>query len=119
MAKPSQLAILVERRASKVIFEQTPIMFQMALDCACIAAHDVLGMGPGRAAEFVRQFNENINQYADIIGKNITEDSDMWVAQEHLDRVLRPIFKEEDFAPFLERYGEMRLDAYKRLRRKK
>ena len=52
MSAKNQVLILAERISKKLVAEQTTARLALAFDAAILAAHEVFGMGPGRAAAF-------------------------------------------------------------------
>lgn len=81
-------------------------LLQMAQDAATIAAHDVLGLGPGRAVAFTVAFREEINALASQVVEDAKDDKEIWYAKAKHDEKIKAIVGEENFAPWEERYGE-------------
>lgn len=86
--------------------EKQETLLQMAQDAATIAAHDVLGMGAGRAVAFTIAFREEINALASMMVEDAKEDEQMWYAKAKCDERIKAIVGEENFAPWEERYRE-------------
>lgn len=82
--------------------EYTHIAMQMALDAACFAAHEVFGMGAGRAQAFYTAFRDAAHE----IAKTLNQDTpDIEYAKHHIDEGLKAIVGAENFAPWEERYA--------------
>lgn len=119
MAKPSQVMILAEEIARRIIAEQTMIRFQIAEDAAVIAAHDVLKLGPGRSEAFCEAFRKALDDIAGSFKADNKDDKDMVYTKETLDRRVEPIYGSKMFRPFTVRYGgDVRMDCKQRIRRK-
>lgn len=84
---------------------QMNILLQMGQDAATIAAHDVLGMGPGRAVAFTVAYREAMNEMANLAVEDAKEDKELWYSKAKLDEKIKAIVGEENFAPWDERYG--------------
>ena len=82
------------------------VLEQMCQDAAMIAAHDVLGMGAGRAVKFAVAFRETLNGMARATMEDAKDDNEVWYSVAKLDERLKAIVGEENFAPWEERYGE-------------
>lgn len=83
--------------------EYTHIAMQMALDAACFAAHEVFGMGAGRAQAFYTAFRAAAHE----IAKTLNQDTaDIEYSKSHIDEGLKAIVGAENFAPWEERYAQ-------------
>ena len=81
------------------------IASQMALDSAVLAAHDVLGLGPGRAKEFIDSFNDYFAEISKLILEgSASGDTELSYLQERLDGALKAI-EGEAFRNWMERYN--------------
>lgn len=97
-------AKVIRKQSQAYATRYSHVRGQIDCDAACIAAHEVLGMGPGRAKAFV----EHMILAEDEISKMFVEDSKCDSAIEYskvtLDRVIKDIVGEDNFVPFDERY---------------
>lgn len=50
--KPNAMLSRIEAKYNAMFHAKMDMLMQMGQDAAMMAAHDVLGMGPGRAADF-------------------------------------------------------------------
>lgn len=117
--KPANgLTMFIREQSRQMVWEQTRIRFQMSLDAACLAAHEVFGMGAGRSQRFVDAFNKYMNDLAELIGDDAKADPEIEYAKAKLDKVLEPIIGKEQFLSFDERYGAgVHFDRQKRIRK--
>ena len=49
--KPNAMLSRIEAKYNAMFHDKMDMLMQMGQDAAMMAAHDVLGMGPGRAAD--------------------------------------------------------------------
>lgn len=91
---------------SELFRRKQKTLLQMAQDAATIAAHDVLGMGSGRAVAFTIALREELNALANMTVEDAKDDDDIWYTKAKLDEKIKAIVGEENFAPWEERYGE-------------
>ena len=85
--------------------ENFVIASQMALDSAVLAAHDVLGLGPGRAKEFIDSFNGYFAEISGLIlDGSASGDTELSYLQERLDGALKAI-EGDAFHDWMERYN--------------
>ena len=117
--KQSSLMNMALQMADAMLREQTQSRMQMSKDIAIITAHRVLGMGPGRAGDFLRVYEEVSTEIAALFVTDGLDDSELWYAKAKLDGQLLEILGEENFAPHEKRYpdvyfGKDRLRANKR-----
>lgn len=105
MAKTN--AYLAKRDAEQEIkyLMKLHIMQQMGLDAAMIAAHEVFQLGKGRALQFGTKYIEAINDIATLIVEDKKVDKEIVYARADLDRKIKRIVGEENFAPWEERYS--------------
>lgn len=101
----NQYAKVLRQAQHRWSSQQAEIRSQIDCDAACMAASDVLQMGPGRAKAFV----EAMIKYENEIGKMFVEDSESDITLEYskttLDRRIKEIVGEENFEPWEMRYG--------------
>lgn len=83
------------------------IMQQIGMDAAVIAAHEVLGMGSGRALTFCTKYMQTINELASLVVKDAKDDKEIVYAQESIDRDIKRIVGDENFDPWSVRYSMM------------
>lgn len=117
MAK-NQMMVVANRMASAIVAEQTKARIALGFDAAIIAAHEVFGMGPGRAAAFANAYNEAMEQLADLIVTDGQQNKDDKVeyAKAKRDEVILKIVGEKNFQPFDSVYGYVYIDELQRLR---
>ena len=114
MSKPSSWVIMAQETAKKIVAEQTRIRLTIGFDAALIAAHEVLHLGPGRAAAFANAYHEAMLDLAELyLGDN---DKQMEYGKGKRDEVIRKIVGEENFVPYDRFYGDTYLDELKRVR---
>lgn len=114
MSKPSSWVIMAQEKAKQIVAEQTRIRLTIGFDAALIAAHEVLQLGPGRAAAFANAYHEAMLDLAELyLGDN---DKQMEYGKGKRDEVIRKIVGEENFVPYDRFYGNTYLDELKRIR---
>ena len=86
------------------------LLLQMGQEAAQFAAHDELGMGPGRAVPFTVAYREALNWLANLVVEDAKSDKELWYAKAKIDERLLPIVGEENFAPWDERYDTRLLE---------
>ena len=121
MSTKNQVLILAERIAKKLVAEQTMARLSLGLDAAIIAAHEALGMGPGRAESFrqayVTAMDELAGLFVDDAGQKPSEgDREIVYAKAKRDEIIRKIVGEANFVPFDVSYGAAYMDELKRIR---
>ena len=84
------------------------IMQQIGMDAAIIAAHDVLQLGKGRAEQFGARYIEAVNEISKLIVDDSKDDKDCVYSRAVLDRQIKSIVGEKNFAPWEERYTMLR-----------
>lgn len=78
---------------------------QMFMDAAMLAAHDVFGLGPGRAARFMQAVKDNYHEMSEMALKDAADgDEEIWYTRSKLDEQLLAIVGKENFQPFEVRY---------------
>lgn len=108
MAKNNKgLAILEAKYEAKYRHKfntQMDMLLQMGQEAAQFAAHDELGMGPGRAVPFTVAYREAMNWIANLVVDDAKSDDELWFSKAKIDQRLKPIVGEENFVPWDERY---------------
>lgn len=118
MARKNQMLILAERIARELVAEQTRARVMLGFDAALIAAHEVFGMGPGRAAAFATAYHEAMEELAGMYVDDCDENGDrrLEYAKAKRDEAIRAIVGEENFQPFDVAYGAAYMDELHRIR---
>lgn len=116
MSTKNSVMILADRIARNIVAEQTKARLSMSYDAAIIAAHEALGMGPGRAAVFREAYNDAIEELAGIFIDDSDSDKKLVYAKAKRDESIRKIVGEENFVPFDFSYGMAYMDELKRIR---
>ena len=121
MSVKNQTLILAERIAKHLVAEQTKARLALAFDAAILAAHEVFGMGPGRAAAFRDAYMEAMEELAgmfidDADKKAGNGDRDLAFAKAKRDEAIRKIVGDEMFVPFDRDYGSAYVDELRRIR---
>lgn len=118
MGTKNSVMILADRIARNIVAEQTNARLSMSYDAAIIAAHEALGMGPGRAAIFRAAYNDAIEELAGLFVDDYDKHGDkkLVYAKAKRDEAIRKIVGEENFVPFDYSYGMAYMDELKRIR---
>lgn len=118
MSRKNQTLILAERIARKLVAEQTQARIMLGFDAALIAAHEALGMGPGRAAAFSQAYHEAMEELAGLYVDDAEQNGDKHIdyAKGKRDELIRKIVGEDNFVEFDRAYGEAYMDELKRIR---
>lgn len=118
MSTRNQVMILADRIARRLVAEQTRARVMMGFDAAIIAAHEVFGMGPGRAAAFANAYTEAIEQLAGMYVDDCDNNGDKNIdySKGKRDELIRGIVGEANFVPFDRAYGDAYIDELKRIR---
>ena len=118
MPKPSALAREIDRQVRRIVAEQTRARIALGFDAAIIAAHEVFGMGPGRAAAFANAYNDAMQQLADLYVSDFDQSRDKQIdyAKGKRDEIIRKIVGEQNFVPFDKTYGLAQFDELRRIR---
>lgn len=121
MSVKNQTLILAERISKKLVAEQTTARLALAFDAAILAAHEVFGMGPGRAAAFREAYMDAMEELAgmfidDADKKTGNGDRDLAFAKSKRDEAIRKIVGDELFVPFDRDYGSAYIDELRRIR---
>ena len=121
MSAKNQVLIHAERIAKHLVAEQTKARLALAFDAANLAAHEVFGMGPGRAAAFREAYMDAMEELAgmfidDADKKAGNGDRDLAFAKAKRDEAIRKIVGDELFVPFDRDYGSAYIDELRRIR---
>lgn len=118
MSKPSAVVRMAQAMARETIANQTRARLSIAFDAALIAAHEVLQLGPGRAAAFAQAYGDAMENLAALYVDDCVENKDKRLdyAKGTRDRIIREIVGEANFVPFDKSYGEAVMDELKRIR---
>lgn len=118
MSTKNSVLILAERIARKLVAEQTQARIMLGFDAAIIAAHEALGMGPGRAAAFAEAYNNAMNELAGMYIDDADQNGDhhLEYAKTKRDEAIRAIVGDANFQPFELAYGEAYMDELQRIR---
>ena len=118
MSRKNQTLILAERIARKLVAEQTQARIMLGFDAALIAAHEALGMGPGRAAAFSAAYHEAMEELAALYVDDAEQNGDKHIdyAKGKRDELIRKIVGEDNFVEFDRAYGAAYMDELRRIR---
>lgn len=118
MSKPSAVVRMAQAMARETIANQTRARLSIAFDAALIAAHEVLQLGPGRAAAFAQAYGDAMEELASLYIDDCEQNKDKRLdyAKGTRDRIIREIVGEANFVPFDQSYGEAVMDELKRIR---
>ena len=118
MSTKNRMLLLAEQIARKLVAEQTQARIMLGFDAALIAAHEALGMGPGRAAAFSQAYHEAMEELAGLYVDDCDENGDRHLdyAKCKRDALIRRIVGDENFVPFDRAYGEAYMDELRRIR---
>lgn len=108
---PKENAVLKRMKAEleikyAIMFERKmETLAQMFMDAGMLAAHDVFGLGPGRAARFMQAVKDNYHEMSRMALQDAADgDEEIWYTKAKLDERLLAIVGEENFQPFEVRY---------------
>lgn len=76
MGRKNQTLILAERIAKSLVAEQTKARLSLGMDAAIIAAHEALGMRPGRAEAFRAAYCAAMDELAGMFIEDADENGD-------------------------------------------
>lgn len=118
MGTKNSVIVLADRMARNIIAEQTRARIMLGFDAALIAAHEVLQMGPGRAAAFATAYNEAMETLAGLYISDCDDNGDksLVYAKAKRDELIRSIVGPDNFVPFDLAYGKAYMDELKRVR---
>lgn len=118
MGTKNSVLILAQRIARELVAEQTKARLSLGYDAAVRAAHDALGMGPGRAAMFREAYNNAMEELAELFVDDCDNNGDkkLEYAKAKRDEAILKIVGPENFVPFDYSYGMAYMDELKRIR---
>lgn len=116
MGRKNQALLYAQSCAREIVAEQTRVRLMLGFDAAILAAHEVFGLGKGRAAAFAEAYNQAMEELATIYVDDGTGDKGMEYAKATRDEAIRRIVGEENFVPFELCYGETYVDELRRVR---
>ena len=122
MGKKNTLGPIIEQlaraRTKELVAEQTKARLCLGMDAAILAAHEVFGLGPGRAAAFRDAYVSSMEELAELFIQDADQHGDarLEYAKAKRDEALRRIVGDELFVPFDEAYGAAYMDELKRVR---
>lgn len=118
MGTKNSVMILADRIARNIVAEQTKARLSMSYDAAIMAAHEALGMGPGRAAAFREAYDNAMEELAELFVDDCDKHGDkkLVYAKAKRDEAIRKIVGEENFVSFDYSYGMAYMDELKRIR---
>lgn len=106
MAKQSAFLTAVSKEVQRRMARYEHTRMQIAEDAAFMAAHEVLGLGPGRAEAFGVAFVKYVGEITELINTDAKDDKKLEYAKSVIDRAIKPIVGEKLFLEFDERYGK-------------
>lgn len=71
-----------------------------------MAAHESLGMGPGRAEAFCTAYKEAVDGMARMMWEDQKDDAEYAYTRAKVDEQIRAIVGEDKFQPWEVRYGD-------------
>lgn len=109
MPKPNAMLERIEAKAEAkyeaIYLSKRRMLLQLGQDAAMIAAHEVLGLGPGRAEKFAMAYMQAMTEIAEIVLDDHKDDKSLSYAKGKVDRKIRSIVGDERFEDWEERYG--------------
>lgn len=112
----TQITAAARETARRMIAEQTQARLQIGFDAAFIAAHEVFGLGPGRAQAFSDAYHAAMDELATLFVDDGENDAALEYAKAKRDEAMRAIVGDELFVPFDQAYGQAYMDELKRIR---
>ena len=103
--KPNAMLYRIEAKYNSMFHAKMDMLMQMGQDAAMMAAHDVLGMGPGRAEKFCVAYIEAMNGMARMVVEEQRDDKEFVYAKAKIDEKIRSIVGDKNFVPWEGRYG--------------
>ena len=103
--KPNPVIAKIEAKYNAMFHAKMDMLMQMGQDVAMIAAHEVLGLGPGRAKNFCEAYIEAMNDMAHMVVDDQKDDSEFVYAKAKIDEKIKGIVGTDNFKPWEERYG--------------
>lgn len=103
MPKRNAFLSAVDRRANQIVADSRHVHTQMCKGAAFLAANAVFNMGPSRAPEFSKAFDEALKEIALLAVKDGKDDKELWKTKDTVDKEMERICG-ENFVPWDERY---------------
>lgn len=103
MPKRNAFLSAVDRRANRIVADSRHVHTQMCKDAAFLAANAVFNMGPSRAPEFSKAFDEALKEIALMTINDGKDDKELWHTKDTIDKELSRICG-ENFVPWDDRY---------------
>lgn len=100
----ARLEAQIEAKYKAIFDQKMDILLQMGQDAGNFAAHDTLGMGPGRAKAYNVSYREHFNRIASLAVQDAADDPDIWYTKAKIDEELEAVVGPENFIPWDERY---------------
>lgn len=116
MGTKNSVMVLADRIARKLVAEQTMARLSIGMDAALLAAHEVFGMGPGRAEAFRTAYVDAMEELAGMFIDDADGDKRLEYAKAKRDEAIRRIVGDDNFVPFDVSYGAAYMDELKRIR---
>lgn len=116
MSTKNSVMVLADRIARKLVAEQTMARLSIGMDTALLAAHEVFGMGPGRAEAFRKAYVDAMEELAGMFIDDADGDKRLEYAKAKRDEAIRRIVGDDNFVPFDVSYGAAYMDELKRIR---
>ena len=118
MSTKNSVMVLADRIARKLVAEQTKARLSLGMDAAIIAAHRALGMGPGRAEKFRKEYVAAMEELAELFIDDCDSNGDkkLAYAKAKRDEAIRRFVGDDNFVPFDLSYGAAYMDELKRIR---
>ena len=122
MGKKNTLGPIIEQlaraRTKELVAEQTKARLCLGMDAAILAAHEVFGLGSGRAAAFRDAYVSSMEELAELFIQDADQHGDdrLEYAKAKRDEAIRRIVGDELFVPFEQAYGQAYMDELKRVR---
>ena len=107
---------MARTRTKQLVAEQTKARLCMGMDAAILAAHEVFGLGPGRAAAFRDAYVSSMEELAGLFIDDAEGDVKLEYAKAKRDEAIRRIVGDELSVPFEQAYGAAYMDELKRVR---
>lgn len=116
MGSKNALLTMAQEIARRLVAEQTRARLMVGFDAAIIAAHEALGMGPGRAAAFAEEYNKATEWLASLYVADGKDDRTIQYGKAKRDEAILKIVGEKNFCPFEACYGDAYFDECRRIR---
>lgn len=110
MPKPNAMLERIEAKAEAkyeaIYHAKRRMLLQLGQDAAMIAAHEVLGLGPGRAEKFSNAYLSAMTEIAEIVLADHKDDKALVFSKTKVDNKIRSIVGDENFCDWDNRYGQ-------------